>query len=169
MGGKRGRKPKYEKLGYTKQEFKELLLRLYVDENFNKVSDRQVLEKLMLYGFVNENKYTKLKRPSSLGTLSSWKENLELKEYDVYDFHKENIKNDYETWSKRFNRGHSVDYFNEMSDDIIKVKMLEYFGFNKSRKSLKQVEEQIKGMYNSLGYDGEYAIQEFYDSLGVEA
>lgn len=165
MEGKVGRKPKYESLGYSELEFKELLLKLYVDEDYNKVSDRELLEKLMDYGFVNENKHSKIERPVSLGTLSSWKENLELQEFDIYDFYKEHIDITYDEWSKVCNRGNKNSYHNKLDSEKIRWKMLQYFGLPNMRQSLSELETVIKSMYNTLGIDGESAIAEFYNDF----
>ena len=79
------------KLKISEHDFKNYLLNHYVDEEGNKVSDRVLWSTQEFFdytGMYAVNKFTEERQICSTGTISYWKKKLELKEEDIYDYHK---------------------------------------------------------------------------------
>lgn len=163
------------KLKLSEFEFRSYLLESYIDENGNKVSDRELwgsekfFEKTGLYKI---NKYTNKKCICSTGTISYWKSKLNLKEEDVFRYHKlftKKIKDDieFEQWSKKNNRGHKR--INTLTDDTIKRRMVKYFGLDDvyNHLTLEKAQSYLYELLSGLGTDAKVEISKFYETLKV--
>lgn len=101
------------KLKMTSEQFKQYLLDNYLDENNNKISERKLINmpKFMEEtGMYKLDTRTGVRTPISMGTIAYWKNKLNLKDYDIYKYHRDVTKRitiDYEDWtqsSRRLNR-----------------------------------------------------------------
>lgn len=92
------------KLKMTREQFKQYLLDNYLDENNRKISERKLVS---THKFMNDtglyklDKITGIKTPVSMGTMAYWKKVLNLRDFDIYKYHRDvtkRITEDYENW-----------------------------------------------------------------------
>lgn len=160
------------KLKITEKQFKDYLLENYINGNLEKVSDRDLWSREDFFdytGMYTINKYTNERKMLSTGTISYWKQKLNIKEKDVFDFHKKNGKLKditYFEWSKLNNKGHIRK--KTLTDETIKRKLIKYVGLSNVYKlqTLKYVQESVYRLWKGLGLDADLEMKKFYDFLG---
>ncbi|MGL4209939.1 MAG: hypothetical protein ACRCRT_00170 [Cetobacterium somerae] len=102
------------KLKITEDKFQKYLLENYIDNDGDKVSDRELWssDKFMnITGIYRKDKYSDKKIMVSLGTVSYWKKKLNINEKSIFHYHRtitKRIKNTvmYDEWSRMNNTGH---------------------------------------------------------------
>lgn len=162
-----------KKLKITEREFKIYLLENYIDENGNKISDRELWSKPSFFeytGMYSIDKYTKEKKIISTGSISYWKSKLNLKEKDVFLYHKNVTKKidknvDYDKWSKLNNKGHKkINIYNE---NTIKRNLIKYVGLSNSynKYSPKKIQEIVFRFWESMGLDATVEMNKFYSYM----
>lgn len=160
------------KLKISELQFREYLLEHYINENLEKVSDRELWGREDFFdytGMYGLNKYTGERKILSTGTISYWKSKLNIKEKDVYEYHKKitkKLKNiSYEDWSKINNKGHARK--STFTENSIKNKLIKYVGLPKSykNKTFMMVQEIVFRTWKSLGLDAEQEMYKFYTSI----
>lgn len=93
------------KLKMTHEQFRQYLLDHYLDEDNNKIPERKLVctqEFMEDTGLYKIDYRTKFKTPISMGTMAYWKKILNLKDYDIYKYHRDVTKRiiiDYEEWT----------------------------------------------------------------------
>lgn len=98
------------KLKMTTEQFKQYLLDHYLDEENNKISERRLINMSSFMddtGMFKLDTRTGVKTPISMGTIAYWKKKLNLKDYDVYKYHRDVTKRitiGYEEWTKSSKR-----------------------------------------------------------------
>ena len=161
------------KLRITETEFRNYLLKNYIDPNtLEKVSDRDLWgrEEFFDYtGMFGINRYSKERKIVSTGTISYWKTKLDVKEEDVYNFNFEILSKKYPTyedWSRVNNKGYGRTK-KTMAEDTIKRKLVAYMGFPNSYKNkpMSYVQDVAYETFRSLGVDPDEEMVLFYRSL----
>ena len=158
-----------KKLKISEKDFKSYLLSNYVDEDGNKVSDRILwsTEEFFDYtGMYSINKYTGEKQMVSTGTISYWKDKLDVKEEEIYKYNTtvtNRIKVDFEEWSRKNNKGYTKEK-SISSNDTIKRKLIKYVGLPKKYEymSLDDVSRLALSMWKNLGFNAEEEMKKFY-------
>lgn len=93
------------KLKMTHEQFRQYLLDHYLDENNWKIPERKLVcmpEFMEDTGLYKIDYKTKFKTPVSMGTMAYWKKILNLRDYDIYKYHRDVTKRitiDYEEWT----------------------------------------------------------------------
>lgn len=160
---------KKSKLKLSEREFKRYLLENYIDNNLNKVSDRELWSRKEFFeytGMYSINKYTKEKQMLSAGVISYWKNKLKIKEKDVYNYHitvtGKLIGITYEEWSKLNNKGHTR--IKTLTEDTIKRKLIKYVGLSDiyKQQTFGYVQESVYRFWKGLGLDAEQEMIKFY-------
>lgn len=161
------------KLKISEQEFKNYLLESYINDKSEKVSDRELWSSPEFFeytGMFSINKYTKERKILSTGTISYWKNKLDIKEKDVFLYH-QNVTGkigkdvDYLEWSKMNNKGHTKK--RTYTNDTIKRKLIKYANLpNKYRfETFDRLQEIIFRFWNSMGLNAEEEMKKFYTQL----
>ena len=159
------------KLKITEKKFRDYLLQNYINENLEKVSDRDLWSREEFFdytGMYSINKYTNERKMLSTGTISYWKQKLNIKEKDVYDYHRRNgrLKDiSYSEWSKMNNKGHVR--IKTLTDETIKRKLIKYVGLSDNYKfqTLKYVQESVYRLWKGLGLNADLEMKKFYEYL----
>lgn len=92
------------KLKMSREQFKQYLLDNYLDENNRKISERKLVNTPKFMndtGLYKLDKVTGIRTPVSMGTMAYWKKVLNLKDFDIYKYHRDvtkRITEDYENW-----------------------------------------------------------------------
>ena len=93
------------KLKMTHEQFRQYLLDHYLDENNWKIPERKLVcmpDFMEDTGLYKIDYKTKFKTPVSMGTMAYWKKILNLRDYDIYRYHRDVTKRitiDYEEWT----------------------------------------------------------------------
>lgn len=163
-----------KKLKISESELKTYLLENYIDDNGTKVSDRELWSKEEFFettGLFRINIYTGKREICSTGTISYWKNKLNLKEDVVFEYHQLFSKRigldvQFEEWSKKNNKGHTVKQ--SFSENMIKKRLIKHFGVSQvySHLSLERALSYICEFLDGLGKDGKKEIAKFYETLG---
>lgn len=157
------------RLKISEKQLKDYLLENYINENLEKVSDRDLWSREDFFdytGLYSINKYTKERKMLSTGTISYWKKKLNIKEKDVFDYHKNTtgkLKNiSYSEWSKINNKGHIRN--KTLTENTIKRKLIAYVGLSDTYKlqTFKYVQESVFRLWKGLGLDAEREMINFY-------
>lgn len=162
------------KLKISEYDFKNYLLDHYVDDEGNKISDRVIWSSEEFYdytGMFSVNKFTKIRQPVSTGTISYWKNKLDLKEEDIFSFHQEVTKKikdniSFEEWSRKNNKGYKKDK-STYNRDVIKNKLIKHVGLpNKyTHMSLDNVSNLALKIWSTLGLNAEEEMKKFYEEV----
>lgn len=168
-------KAKNGKLKLSDTEFKNYLLENYIDENGDKVSDRELWSRNDFFektGLFKINKFTNKKEICSTGTISYWKKKLLLKEQSVFEYHqlitkKISENTEFEVWSKKNNKGHNK--ITTLTEETVKRRMIKHFGLLDvyNHLTLNQVHNAIYELLHGLGKDAKEEIAKFYNSMQV--
>lgn len=159
------------KLKISEHDFKNYLLNHYVDEEGNKVSDRVLWSTQEFFdytGMYAVNKFTNERQICSTGTISYWKKKLELKEEDIYDYHKNITKKitcSFEEWSRKNNKGYTRE--STYNRDVIKRKLIKYANLPKkySDMSLDEISNLALKLWETLGINANDEMRKFYDRV----
>lgn len=164
------------KLKISEKQFRDYLLDKYLNDNLEKVSDRELWSSEDFFdytGMYSINKYTGERKILSTGTISYWKSKLNIKEKDVYDYHKKVTKKlkdiPYSQWSKMNNKGHKRK--RTLTENAIKIQLIKYVGLPEyyKLKTLSMVTEIVYRTWKSLGLDAEVEMKKFYNKLKESA
>ena len=160
------------KLKITKLALKKLILKLSVDTDGRKVSDRVLWgseEFMDKSGLFKENKYTKEIGHCSLGTISYYKKLLKLNAMDTFTHHqmvtgKIHPLTTFGEWNLKTNVKSMDD--NVVSDKAKKTKLIRDFdlkdGAYYNTYTLAELENAIIELYNELGMDGVEELRLYY-------
>lgn len=161
------------KLLITELEFREYLLKNYVDKNtLEKVSDRDLWGREDFFDFTGMysiNKYSRERKIVSTGTISYWKTKLDVKEIDVYNYNFDILSTKYPTyedWSRVNNKGYNKSK-KTYTEETIKRRLVSYMGFPNSykQKPMSYVQDVAYETFKSLGLDPDEEMTQFYTSL----
>lgn len=122
-------------------------------------------------GMYSKNKFTGDKQMLSTGTISYWKTKLEVKEENVYEYHKNITKRipkslSYEDWSRKNNKGYTKDV-STFNRDTIKRKLIKYAGLPEKYhlKSLDELVMLVLKTWETLGLNAEDEMKNFYKKI----
>lgn len=162
-----------KKLKLSDEDFKEFLLDNYIDQNGNKVSDRELwssesfMEKT---GMFKLDRFSKKKLCCSTGTISYWKKKLNVREKDVFDYNQkitQKILNKikYEEWSKMNNRGyHKIEL---ETPDRRKNRLIRILGLDQTFRNytFEEIMRLIESFWEDMGLNVEQQKLEVYEQL----
>lgn len=164
------------KLKITCEELRSYLLENYINKNGEKISDRALWgsdDFMEFTGLYKLDIFTNKKLPVSLGTVSYWKKKLNILEEDVFRYHQiitKRINDDleYETWSKKYNKGHNR--IQVLSHETVKRRLIKYAGLSKTfyNFSFDEVSKAINKVWAEMGLDSVSEMNKFYASLYTE-
>lgn len=165
-----------KKLKLSDEEFKFYLLDNYIDENGNKVSDRELWstpEFMEKTGLFKIDRFSKRKLCCSTGTISYWKKKLSVREKDVFDYNQkitQKILNkvEYEDWSKVNNKGRKKIEIE--TPERRKNRLLNILGLDSTFRnySFEEIITLMEGLWDDMGMDKEKEKAEIYEQLEKE-